>query len=114
MAVSSKHKLIFNTADFDIAPRINHNGSITVRFQMPVSITLKNIPDDIYQKLKAVAESNRRSLNSEAIVCLEAVLKKPRLAASEHLARIRAITSDIDTKQFKARDIDSFKRAGRK
>jgi antitoxin FitA len=81
---------------------------------MPVSITLKNIPDDIYQKLKAVAESNRRSLNSEAIVCLEAVLKKPRLAASEHLARIRAITSDIDTKQFKARDIDSFKRAGRK
>ena len=41
---------------------------------MPTSVTLKNIPDAVYERLKAAAELHRRSLNSEAIVCLESVL----------------------------------------
>ena len=41
---------------------------------MPVTITLKNIPDDVYKRLKLSADTHRRSLNGEAIVCLEAVL----------------------------------------
>ena len=36
---------------------------------MPTTLTLKNIPDDVYDRLKASAEANRRSMNSEAIVC---------------------------------------------
>jgi hypothetical protein len=39
---------------------------------MPSTITLKNIPDEVYERLKASAEANRRSLNSEAIVCAHA------------------------------------------
>ena len=35
------------------------------------SITVKNIPDELYARLKAVAESNRRSINGEIIVCIE-------------------------------------------
>lgn len=41
---------------------------------MPTTLTLKNIPDEVYQQLKAAASTNRRSLNSEAIVRLEASL----------------------------------------
>ena len=41
---------------------------------MPTTLTLKNIPDEVYNRLRRAAETNRRSLNSEAIVRLEATL----------------------------------------
>lgn len=46
---------------------------------MAVTLTLKNIPENVYTRLKLSAEVHRRSLNSEAIVCLEAVLVPNRL-----------------------------------
>ena len=55
---------------------------------MPTSITLKNIPDNVYACLRAAAAANRRSLNSEAIVCLEAVLLPSAVSVSERLDRI--------------------------
>ena len=48
---------------------------------MPTTLTLKNIPDEVYDRLKAPAEAHRRSLNSEAIVCLESVLLPRRVDA---------------------------------
>lgn len=56
---------------------------------MPTTLTLKNIPDEVYERLKASAAAHRRSLNSEAIVCLESVLVPGRVAVSERLARAR-------------------------
>ena len=38
------------------------------------TLTIKNLPDDLYQRLKVRAKHNRRSINSEAIVCLERTL----------------------------------------
>ncbi len=35
------------------------------------TVTVKNIPDEIYERLKSIAEANRRSINSEIIVCIE-------------------------------------------
>ena len=81
---------------------------------MPTSLTLKKIPDTVYQRLKASAGLNRRSLNSEAIVCLEAaLLPPPTVTAGERLARARELRADLTSKKFRARDIDAFKRAGR-
>ena len=54
---------------------------------MPTTLTLKNIPDDVYERLKLAAEMHRRSLNSEAIVCLETVLVPTRISPGERLAR---------------------------
>ncbi len=34
------------------------------------TITVKNIPGDLYEHLKERAQAHRRSLNSEVIVCL--------------------------------------------
>jgi antitoxin FitA len=35
------------------------------------NITIKNIPDRLYQKIKETSQQNRRSINAEVIVCLE-------------------------------------------
>jgi len=35
------------------------------------SLTLKNVPPELYDRLRQTAQKNRRSLNSEAIVQLE-------------------------------------------
>lgn len=53
---------------------------------MATTLTLKNIPDEVYDRLRLSAATLRRSLNSEAIVCLESVLLPNRLAAADRLA----------------------------
>lgn len=40
---------------------------------MPTTLTLKDIPDDVYQRLRTAVEMRRRSQNSEAIACIETV-----------------------------------------
>lgn len=80
---------------------------------MPTTLTLKNIPDVVYERLKASAEMHRRSMNSEAIVCLEAVLVPTKVAPSERLARARELRTTLMSKKFAARDIDALKREGR-
>lgn len=80
---------------------------------MPTTLTLKNIPDEIYERLKAAAEMHRRSLNSEAIVCLETVLTPTRISPSERLARARQLRAGLTAAKFLARDVDTLKRQGR-
>ena len=80
---------------------------------MPTTLTLKNIPDVVYERLKSAAEMHRRSLNSEAIVCLEAVLLPTKLAPSERLARARELRAALPRQRFLTEDIDAVKREGR-
>ncbi|MBC5765501.1 Arc family DNA-binding protein [Ramlibacter sp. GTP1] len=80
---------------------------------MPVNLTIKNIPDVVYERLRESAEMNRRSMNSEVIVCLEAALMPARLTVAERIARARALRSELPKGKFKAKDIDAFKREGR-
>lgn len=80
---------------------------------MPTTLTLKNIPDDVYERLKAAAERHRRSMNSEAIVCLESVLLPDPMPPAERLARARALRAAMPRGKFTIRDIDAFRREGR-
>lgn len=80
---------------------------------MPTTLTLKNIPDAVYDRLKLAAEMHRRSLNSEAIVCLEAVLLPTKMTPSERIARARALRAALPPGKFRARDIDAAKRENR-
>lgn len=80
---------------------------------MPTTLTLKNIPDEVYERLRAAAAEHRRSLNSEAIVRLEASLIPGRIAVSERLARARALRRSLPTRTVRVRDLDAFKREGR-
>ena len=80
---------------------------------MPTTLTLKNIPDEVYLRLRTSADTNRRSLNSEAIVCLESVLLPGRIHVSERLARARALRAALPRGKFLTKDMDAYKREGR-
>ena len=80
---------------------------------VPTTLTLKNIPDEIYVRLKTAAALHRRSLNSEAIVCLETALAPGSIAPGERLARARALRAGLKPDAFSAGDIDRMKREGR-
>jgi plasmid stability protein len=80
---------------------------------MPVALTLKNIPDEVYGRLKVAAETHRRSLNSEAIVCLETALVPNKVRPGERLARARALRAELGAVKFEMSDIDTHKRQGR-
>lgn len=80
---------------------------------MGVSITLKNIPDEIYDSLKKSAQVHHRSLNSEAIACLERVLIPTRVTNEAHLATARTIRAELKGKKFKAADIEKAINQGR-
>lgn len=80
---------------------------------MPTTLTLKNIPDEVYERLKASAGAHRRSINSEVLVCLEAQLLPNRFPVSDRLARARMLRKTPAPKAFTTRDTDAFKRGGR-
>ena len=80
---------------------------------MSITLTLKNIPDEVYERLKASAAANRRSMNSEAIVCLEAALMPQHMEPAERLSRARALRTALQTEKFSVRDITALKRADR-
>ncbi len=69
------------------------------------AITLKNVPDEIYERLRETALAHRRSVNSEAIACLERVLLPSRITAQERLVRARKLRAELQRKNFKATDI---------
>ena len=69
------------------------------------TVTVKNIPDELYERLKSVAEINRRSLNSEIIVCIENAVASRRIDIDrtlENARRIRQLTAEhpISTEDF--------------
>jgi hypothetical protein len=55
------------------------------------SITIKSIPEPLYQRLKHSARTNRRSLNSEALICLEGAFFPRRIDPDAFLARVDAV-----------------------
>jgi plasmid stability protein len=62
---------------------------------MAKTITLKNLPDALHARLAAAAKRHRRSLNNEAIVCLEAGLGHEPLAVEQQLQEIRALRNSL-------------------
>jgi len=67
----------------------------------------------VYDRLKLAAEMHRRSLNSEAIVCLKSRLMPTRMMPSERITRARELRAALPTSKFHARDMDAAKREAR-
>lgn len=53
------------------------------------TLTIKNMPDELYRLLKESARRQRRSINSEAILWLELALRGVREGEDDLLERIR-------------------------
>jgi plasmid stability protein len=57
---------------------------------MPLSLSIKNVPDDPARRLRDRAERNHRSLQRELLVILDEATT-PRIRPAEVLARVRAL-----------------------
>ena len=55
------------------------------------TLTLKNIPQELYESLRHAATEGRRSLNSEVLFRLETSLGQRNVDPEVMLARIRAL-----------------------
>jgi antitoxin FitA len=77
------------------------------------TLTIKNIPDELYEQLKQSAARHRRSVNSEVIVCLEKVLGSSFVAPATLLASIRALRKTVSTVFVTEEDLQAAKDEGR-
>jgi hypothetical protein len=77
------------------------------------TITVKDIPGDLYEHLKQSARVNRRSINSEVIVCLERALSSSRIDTEAVLARARMLRERTAGYTINDREFTEAKAAGR-
>ena len=80
---------------------------------MATNLTIKNVPDRLYGRLKRSAKLNRRSLNSEVIVNLEKALTATAPDPEEFLRRARAIRASTPRFFITERELQKAKRWGR-
>ena len=76
------------------------------------TVTVKNIPDELYDRLKRCAVRNRRSINSQIIFCLDRSLTARRIDVREILDRARRLRGEIGG-EIRLDWIDEARRAGR-
>jgi len=76
------------------------------------TITIKNIPDDIYNLLKELARENHRSVNSEVILAIKmAVMRRP-INVQKNLEQARQIRESISY-YITNEELTRFKNDGR-
>ena len=77
------------------------------------AFTIKNIPDELYSKLKKAAEAHHRSLNSEILYCVERTLGSHKIDVSEQLAVARALRAKTAAYTLTDEEITAAKNEGR-
>jgi plasmid stability protein len=77
------------------------------------SITVKNIPPDVYERLKESAKANRRSINSEIITIIEGAVASKRISPETYLARARQLRERTADYLIEDDKFTEAKRAGR-
>jgi antitoxin FitA len=77
------------------------------------ALTIKNIPDDLFEQLKNKAALHRRSINSEVLVYLEQALCPNKITPAERLNRIEQLRATIKPNPITPPDIDEAINRGR-
>jgi plasmid stability protein len=77
------------------------------------TITVKNIPLDVYGKLKKAAEVSHRSINSEIIACIERAVSSQEINPELLLANARRLRAKTAGHPIKNRTFTRAKAAGR-
>jgi len=55
------------------------------------SITVKNIPEEIYDRVREQANAHHRSINSEIIACLEQTVNPQHISTNDILQEARRL-----------------------
>jgi len=77
------------------------------------SLTIKNIPDNLYTRLKETARANHRSMNNEILYCVEKALGTHKIDLSEHLAIARKLRLKTASHPITDKQLTTAKNAGR-
>ena len=76
------------------------------------TLTIKNVPDEVYEKLKAAAKANRRSINNEIIVIIEQAVWSQKMDVEEQLAQTRLLREQLPL-YVTDKELDQAKNEGR-
>ena len=76
------------------------------------TLTIRNLPDVLHERLKRHAERHRRSLNSEAIVLLERALEQAPAERAEVRERLRALRSEVPPLTLDPEELKRARREG--
>ena len=77
------------------------------------TLTIKNVPEKLRERLRESAAQHRRSINGEAISCLEKALIGNRLDPEEFLAQVRSLRARMPRVFVTERDLRAAKNQGR-
>jgi plasmid stability protein len=78
------------------------------------TLTVKNIPDDLYAQLKQRAEMNHRSINSEIIVCIEKAVRSSKIDPNTFLVRARQLREKSSDYKITEDEFNQAKTTGRR
>jgi antitoxin FitA len=73
------------------------------------TLTIKNVPESLYRRLKRRAAEHRRSINGEAIASLEKAVMGGRIDTREFLARARELRERMPNAFIAEKDLRAAK-----
>jgi len=77
------------------------------------TITVKNIPNELYLKLKTTASFNRRSINNEVIYCIENMIQSRKVNPDDFINQIDNFYKNIDVPSLTDEKLEKYKKFGR-
>lgn len=77
------------------------------------TITIKNIPEDLYERLKNAARAHRRSINSEVIVCIEKAVSSQKVDVEAEIMAARVLREEAGDYYLTDEKLAHFKAEGR-
>ncbi|MFZ0240989.1 MAG: Arc family DNA-binding protein [Desulfobacterales bacterium] len=80
---------------------------------MPTTITIKNIPHDLYELIKRNAAEHRRSINKEVIAIFENALRPKNIDPEDFLVTVRKMREKTHRMELTDRMINNAKHQGR-
>ena len=77
------------------------------------TLTIRDIPEELYVRLKQRAKANRRSISREIIWCIEQVVGAAKAPTEERLQRAREFRARTAQHAISDREFDAAKEFGR-
>ena len=77
------------------------------------AITVKNIPEDLYKRIKESATTHRRSINNEIIFRLKQALSSRKIDPEKLIARVEAMQESLQMQPLTEDFLKEAKNGGR-
>lgn len=77
------------------------------------SLTIKDIPEDLYEELKRRAEANYRSIDREVIMCIERMVSRRKIDPEKYLLRARQLREKTKHHPITDDEFNAAKASGR-